>query len=155
MKNKFSFIANDEHETALLAQKLTNALIKNNQLASGYVIYLHGDLGAGKTTFTRNVIQTFGHKSYVKSPTYTLVEEYQLNQLTIYHFDLYRLSDPEELEFMGIRDYFVPNTLSFIEWPDKGLGIIPSADMVIHISYMPNNSRKFEVQSQLTLNFNQ
>lgn len=155
MRNKFSFIANDEHETALLAQKLTNALIKNNQLTSGYVIYLHGDLGAGKTTFTRNVIQTFGHKSYVKSPTYTLVEEYQLNQLTIYHFDLYRLSDPEELEFMGIRDYFVPNTLSLIEWPDKGLGIIPSADMVIHISYMPNNSRKFEVQSQLTLNFNQ
>lgn len=121
-----------EDESATLA--LGDQLAKH--LRAGSIIYLEGALGAGKTTLTRGVLESMGYSGLVKSPTYTLIEAYQIGELNVHHFDLYRLGEPEELEFMGIRDYFDQCHMCLIEWPQKGMGYLPKADMTV--SLMPD-----------------
>lgn len=113
----------NEQETEQLGAELWRVLPEK------CLVFLNGDLGAGKTTLTRGVLRAAGHKTAVKSPTYTLVEEYDLPDRKLYHFDLYRVKDPEELEWMGIRDYFDQQSLCFIEWPEQGKGFLPQPDV--------------------------
>lgn len=126
------------------AMEAAGAAVGRAMQARG-VIYLQGDLGAGKTTLSRGLIRAQGHSGAVKSPTFTLVEPYELNGSAIYHFDLYRLLDPEELEFLGVRDYFSADSLCLVEWPDKGRGVLPSPDMTITIS-ATQTGRRLEIE---------
>lgn len=98
------------------------------------LIFLRGDLGAGKTTFVRGLLRAAGVTGAIKSPTYALVEEYEVGERKFFHFDLYRLAEPDELEWIGIDDYLGQNALCFIEWAEKGAGILPLADIVISLS---------------------
>ena len=119
-----------EQEMLQLAAKLALAI------QPGTVIFLQGPLGAGKTTFSRGFLAALGHKGKVKSPTYALLEQYDLQNMTICHFDLYRIDDEEELDQIGIRDYFQPANVCLIEWPERGATRLPPPDIQCEIDFL-------------------
>jgi len=107
------------------------------------IIFMNGPLGAGKTTLARGFLRGLDYNEHVKSPTYTIVESYPLKKMTVFHFDLYRLHDPHELEFMGIQDYFHDQAVCLIEWPEKGVGVLPDTDLLFDIE-MHQTGRKIK-----------
>tara|TARA_B110000977_G_scaffold125541_1_gene160741 strand:- start:1547 stop:2146 length:600 start_codon:yes stop_codon:yes gene_type:complete len=124
---EIKLIGTSEEDTMFVAGLFATAI------GAGGVIYLEGDLGAGKTTFVRGFMRGLGFLDAVKSPTFTLVEPYELGRGQVYHFDLYRLGHPEELEYLGVDDYFNENALCLIEWPEKGSGYLPDCDILLSI----------------------
>lgn len=112
----------------------------------GLVIYLYGDLGAGKTTLVRGMLNALGYVGRVKSPTYTLLEPYQVGGLDLRHFDLYRLNDEQEWESAGFRDEFDGNNIFFIEWPEKAQGLLPAADIEIRLE-IREQGREAEIRA--------
>ena len=132
---KECFLA-DETQQIALAQKVAQ------HLKSSFVLLLKGDLGVGKTTFARGFVHASGFDGIVKSPTYTLVEPYPIdNDRTCYHFDLYRLANPEELEFIGARDYFNEKDVCLVEWPEKADGYLPAADWICEFSHLDSGRK--------------
>ncbi len=134
----------DEKTMLALGQQLANTC------ENGCVVFLSGPLGAGKTTFVRGFLRGLGYSGHVKSPTYTLVEPYEIHERAVYHFDFYRVRNPHELEFMGIQDYFSPTAICLIEWPEYGGELLPKADLLYDIQQIAGG-RMVTLTAQTTL----
>ncbi|RDL42994.1 tRNA (adenosine(37)-N6)-threonylcarbamoyltransferase complex ATPase subunit type 1 TsaE [Marinomonas piezotolerans] len=130
-----------EEAMELFGEKLAGAL------KQGGVVYLDGNLGMGKTTLVRGLLRGLGYIGPVKSPTYTIVEPYELDGGEVYHFDLYRISDAEELEYMGIRDYFRDDVLCLVEWAEMGKGVLPEPDIIVHLDLV-RSGRAVSIESK-------
>ncbi|MCP5416391.1 MAG: tRNA (adenosine(37)-N6)-threonylcarbamoyltransferase complex ATPase subunit type 1 TsaE [Chromatiaceae bacterium] len=115
-------------------QELLGAVLADF-IPAASIVYLTGDLGAGKTTLVRGYLRGLGYTGTVKSPTYTLIEPYMIGEHSVSHLDLYRVADAEELEYLGLRDLLQEESVLFIEWPERGEGVLPGADLTIAISY--------------------
>ena len=129
MTNTFMTRAIDEAELQALAADMAG------QLAAPMIIYLEGDLGAGKTTFTRALLRGLGFKGPVKSPTYGLLEVYALQDIDVVHLDLYRIAETGELEFLGLDDLHSKRAVFMVEWPDRGAGRLPDPDLTISFEH--------------------
>lgn len=111
------------------------------------LIYVRGPLGAGKTTFIRGLLRGLGHEGPVKSPTFTLVEPYRVGGVSLYHFDLYRVEDPAELEFLGLRDYLGRDDVCVVEWPERAGAVLPPPDIDVMIRSTNNRGRDVRLQA--------
>lgn len=124
------YFLDDEQATLDLGAQLAHACPSQQ-----CIIYLSGELGVGKTTLVRGFLRALGYQGAVKSPTYTLVEPYQLDHRQLFHFDLYRIHDPEELMYLGLEEYFNGTALCLIEWPSQAAGLLPKADIDIELHH--------------------
>ena len=129
--NQMQILLEDEQKMQVFGEKIAQVI---GQINAPLLILLNGDLGAGKTTLSRGILNGLGHRGSVKSPTYTLVEPYDLEVGKVFHFDLYRLVDPEELYDIGFNDYLTESQLCMIEWPGKGGSLLPKADISLQIN---------------------
>ncbi|MBT8139155.1 MAG: tRNA (adenosine(37)-N6)-threonylcarbamoyltransferase complex ATPase subunit type 1 TsaE [Gammaproteobacteria bacterium] len=148
-QNSFESLLPDESATISLGNAIANAVLELHRRGAlpgqALVIYLVGDLGAGKTTMSRGIVRGLGHSGAVKSPTFTLVEPYALSPCAVYHFDLYRISDAEEFEYIGVDNYFNQhNAVCLLEWPERGEGIVPLPDLTIMLGDSPTLSSSQE-----------
>lgn len=110
-------------------------------LSKGGCVLLSGDLGAGKTTWVRAMLRALGHDGPVRSPTYAIVEPYRIGDLDVYHLDLYRIADPGELEFLGLRDWLLPDSLMLVEWPEHADGWLPEPDLALRFDHLDDGRR--------------
>ncbi len=138
--NDITLQLDDEAATLACGARFSSILV------SGLIVYLHGDLGAGKTTFVRGVLRALGHDGKVKSPTYTLVEPYIFSSYNVYHFDLYRFMDEEEWDAAGFRDYFNAQSICMIEWPEKAAHVLPEPDIHVHLIHY-QQARKIKLSA--------
>jgi tRNA threonylcarbamoyladenosine biosynthesis protein TsaE len=137
-----SYVLNDLSSTAKLASAIAASIVPN------FVVTLTGNLGAGKTTLTREILKAMGVKGSIKSPTFTLVEPYQVNGTKLFHFDLYRFNDPEEWFDAGFDEYFGWSEICFIEWAEKAQALIPKVDWSILININQDNIRNLTITTQ-------
>lgn len=139
---KKTFNLNNIDATSILAHKIANIV------SLGFVMALNGDLGSGKTTLTRLILQSMGITGPIKSPTFTIVEPYTaINKPEIYHFDLYRFNDPEEWFYAGMDEYFSEKSICFIEWAEKAQKLIPKIDWLIEITVNDDESRTLSIEA--------
>ena len=144
MKNKLTLSSLED--TKKLGQELAKEILKRKGEAA-FVVFLDGDLGTGKTTLVKEIIFALGVKEKVKSPTFTIIEPYELNNENIYHVDLYRIIDSSELEIIGLREYLnESNAIIFIEWPEKSYGYLKKFDLKISLKHLSENERKCRIE---------
>ena len=141
------FIWTDEVACSAAAAQLAHALSGGLHAGGSVFIELHGTLGAGKTTFTRHFLRSLGIQGRIKSPSYAVVEQHDLPGLVIQHFDFYRFNDPQEWEDAGFRDLFAAPGLKLAEWPEKAAGLLPQADLHIHIHPQDDDTRRVSVHA--------
>lgn len=132
----------DEAATLAAGEALGRRLAQRGAL--GALVCLHGDLGAGKTTLVRGLLRGLGHEGSVKSPTYTLLEPYELPSCMVYHFDFYRILDPQELDFIGIDELLEQAALKLIEWPERAEARLPAADLDVYLG-VEGEGRRLEI----------
>ena len=148
--NSSTLISHGDLETRFIGKKISNFISKKNN-SYPFLIFLIGELGAGKTTLCKGILRGLGHKGVVKSPTYNIVETYEISGFLIFHFDFYQISHPKELSNIGIQEYLDTNNgVSIIEWPEKMISFLPDPDLEIILNHSENNEeeRTLEIKSK-------
>ena len=148
--NSATLISHGDLETVDIGKKISNFISKRTD-PYPFLIFLSGELGSGKTTLCKGILKGLGHEGIVKSPTYNLVETYEISGFLIFHFDFYQISHPKELSNIGIKEYLDTNKgISIIEWPEKMISLLPNPDIEIKLNHSLNNEneRSLEINSK-------